>query len=150
MAWRWRSQRGKPCMEMKITMGRPRTWRWRSPCAVKKGYTIPHIYKLHLDVYPVYAPFFCMVDVSSRVIPQRMSIINASPRFRRSLLGQNPLWKYSFRRFNLRRKNVWFIFAWNDRDLVWPLNVDWTLLFHDLWIMSAATGRSHMVLPLLY
>ena len=79
MAWRWRSPRGQPCMEMKITMGRPRTWRWRSPCAVKRGYTISHIYKLPVKVYPFYAPFFCMVDVLSRVIPQRMSSTNASP-----------------------------------------------------------------------
>ena len=32
-----------------------------------------------MKVYPFYAPFFCMVDVLSRVIPQRMSSINASP-----------------------------------------------------------------------
>ena len=73
MAWRWRSPRGQPCM------GRLRTWRWRSPRAVKRGYTISHIYKLPVKVYPFYAPFFCMVDVLSRVIPQRMSSTNASP-----------------------------------------------------------------------
>ena len=79
MAWRWRSPRGQPCMEMEITMGRPRTWRWRSPCAVKRGYTISHTYTLPVKVQPFYAPFFCMVDVLSRVIPQRMSSLNASP-----------------------------------------------------------------------
>ena len=57
------------------------------------GYTISHIYKLPVKVYPFYAPFFCMVYVLSRVIPQRMSIINASPRFRHSWLGENPLGK---------------------------------------------------------
>ena len=73
MVWRWRSPRGQQCM------GRPRTWRWRSPCAVKRGYTISHIYKLPVKVYPFYAPLFCMVDVLSRVIPQRMLSTNASP-----------------------------------------------------------------------
>jgi hypothetical protein len=66
-------------MEMEIAMGMQRTWRWRSPCVDERGYTISHIYKLHVKVYPFYAPFFCMIDVLSRVIPQRMSSKIASP-----------------------------------------------------------------------
>ena len=91
MAWRWRSPRGQPCM------GRLCTWRWRSPRAVKRGYTISHIYKLPVKVYPFYAPFFCMVDVLSRMIPQRMSSINASPIAAPSHVKYIQRWAYKIR-----------------------------------------------------
>ena len=97
MAWRQRSPRGQPYTEIKITTGRSRTWRWRSPCAVKRGYTISHIYKLRVKVYPFYAPFFCMVDVLSWVIPQRMSSINASPIAAPSHVKYIQWWAYKNR-----------------------------------------------------